>query len=86
MIAPAVASDTAGADQSAIPSAFEGWVAVVERGDADAYLRFVTEDAKVKVALERAWAHLEKVEQWPSWARHIERIDLRPSGPLGPAS
>ena len=26
--------------------------------------------------------HLERVEQWPSWARHIRRIDLRPPGPL----
>ena len=37
----------------------------------------------VKVRVEEAWAHLERVEQWPSWARHIRRIDLRPSGPLG---
>jgi hypothetical protein len=40
----------------------------------------------VNVPLEEAWAHLEKVEQWPSWARHIRRIDLRPRGSLGPAS
>ncbi|MCZ6671581.1 MAG: SRPBCC family protein [Verrucomicrobia bacterium] len=36
-----------------------------------------------KVPLKKAWAHLERIEQWPSWARHIRRIDLRPSGPLG---
>ena len=36
----------------------------------------------VEVLLERAWAHLEKVERWPSWARHIRRIRLRPPGPL----
>ncbi len=36
----------------------------------------------VKVSLEEAWAHLERVEQWPSWARHIHRVDLRPEGPL----
>ena len=36
-----------------------------------------------KVTLDKAWAHLERVEQWPSWARHIRRIDLRPPGPLG---
>ena len=29
---------------------------------------------------------LAKVEQWPSWARHIRRIELRPSGPLTPKS
>jgi len=37
----------------------------------------------VKVPLERAWAHLERVERWPSWAPHIRRIALRPSGALG---
>lgn len=36
----------------------------------------------VRTTLEMAWAHLERVEQWPSWARHIRRIELRPSGPL----
>ncbi len=33
----------------------------------------------VKASVARAWAHLEKVEQWPTWARHIRRIELRPS-------
>ena len=37
---------------------------------------------KVKVPLEQAWAHLQKVEQWPTWARHISSIELRPPGPL----
>ncbi len=37
----------------------------------------------VKVPLQKAWAHLERVEQWPSWARHIRKIELRPPGPLG---
>ena len=37
----------------------------------------------VKVPVELAWAHLERVERWPSWARHIRRVDLRPPGPLG---
>jgi polyketide cyclase/dehydrase/lipid transport protein len=36
----------------------------------------------VNAPLERAWTHLEKVERWPSWARHIRRIDLQPRGPL----
>jgi len=40
----------------------------------------------VKVPLETAWAHLEQVEQWPSWARHIRRVELSPAGPLGPDS
>ncbi len=36
----------------------------------------------VKAPLARSWAHLEKVESWPTWARHIRRIDLDPPGPL----
>ena len=40
----------------------------------------------VKVPLEKAWAHLEKVEEWPTWAKHIRRIELHPPGPLRPES
>jgi hypothetical protein len=36
----------------------------------------------VRTTVEAAWSHLERVEDWPSWARHIRRIELRPSGPL----
>ncbi len=36
-----------------------------------------------RVPAEKAWDHLAQVEQWPSWARHIRKIDLRPAGPLG---
>ena len=46
-------------------------------------IRLLERRFTVKAGLERAWAHLERVEQWPSWARHIRRIDLRPQGPLG---
>jgi len=49
-------------------------------------VRLLERRFKVSVPLDRAWAHLEKVEQWPSWARHIQGIDLRPPGPLGPGS
>jgi hypothetical protein len=41
---------------------------------------------QVRAPLESVWAHLENVEAWPSWARHIRRIDLQPPGPLGPRS
>jgi hypothetical protein len=41
---------------------------------------------KVKAPLEQAWRHLEQVERWPTWARHIRRIDLQPAGPLKPDS
>ncbi len=40
----------------------------------------------VKVPLDKAWAHLEQVERWPSWAGHIRRIELQPAGPLQPGS
>lgn len=40
----------------------------------------------VELPLEKAWQHLARVEQWPSWARHIKQVDLRPPGELGPES
>lgn len=40
----------------------------------------------VKVPLKRAWKHLAEIERWPSWARHIKRIELRPPGALGAQS
>jgi len=45
-------------------------------------LRVLERNFSVRVPLEHAWVHLEKVEQWPTWARHIRRIDLTPPGPL----
>lgn len=45
-------------------------------------LRLLERRFRVKVSLEEAWAHLAQVEQWPSWARHIRRVELRPMGPL----
>jgi hypothetical protein len=41
---------------------------------------------RARVALENAWSHLADVERWPSWARHIRRVELRPAGAVGPAS
>jgi hypothetical protein len=35
---------------------------------------------------DRAWAHLARVEAWPSWARHLRSARLEPAGPLGPGS
>jgi polyketide cyclase/dehydrase/lipid transport protein len=40
----------------------------------------------VDLPLERAWRHLARVEEWPSWARHIRRIEMQPPGELGPDS
>jgi len=40
----------------------------------------------VDVALQRAWDHLAKIEQWPSWARHMKKVELQPPGKLGAKS
>jgi hypothetical protein len=40
----------------------------------------------VGISLQRAWDHLARVEQWPSWAPHIKKIELQPPGELGPQS
>src|SRR5229473_870149 len=40
----------------------------------------------VELPLERAWQHLARVEQWPSWAKHIKQIEMRPPGELRPES
>ena len=37
----------------------------------------------VELPLEEAWRHLARVEQWPSWARHIKQIEVRPAGEIG---
>jgi hypothetical protein len=49
-------------------------------------VRLLERRFRVKAPFESAWAHLERVEQWPSWARHIRRIELRPAGPLNAGS
>jgi hypothetical protein len=33
-------------------------------------VRLLERRFRVRAPLEKAWAHLEKVEQWPSWAQH----------------
>src|SRR5437588_5109313 len=40
----------------------------------------------VGVPLQRAWDHLARLEQWPSWAPHIKRIELQPPGAIGQQS
>jgi hypothetical protein len=40
----------------------------------------------VGVPSPTAWDHLARIEQWPSWAPHIKRIELQPPGELGPRS
>jgi hypothetical protein len=31
---------------------------------------------------QAAWERLTQVEEWPSWAKHIKSVRLRPPGPL----
>ena len=40
----------------------------------------------VNVPARAAWAHLSRLEQWPSWARHIKRGDVAPPGPISALS
>jgi hypothetical protein len=36
----------------------------------------------VELPLTKAWQHLARVEEWPSWAKHIKRVELQPAGEL----
>jgi hypothetical protein len=36
----------------------------------------------VECSLEQAFSHLAQVERWPSWAKHIQRVELEPAGEL----
>jgi hypothetical protein len=47
---------------------------------------FLQREFTVGIPLQRAWDHLAHIEQWPSWAPHIKRIELLPPGDLGPES
>ena len=40
----------------------------------------------VDLPLEKAWQHLARVEDWPSWAKHIRRVEVQPTGELGSQS
>ena len=42
-------------------------------------------DFTVNVPLQQAWDLLARIEEWPSWARHIKKIDLQPPGRTGAA-
>ena len=46
-------------------------------------LELLRREFKVDLPVEDAWRHLAHVEQWPSWAKHIKRIDVQPYGELG---
>ena len=40
----------------------------------------------VELPVEKAWQHLARLEQWPSWARHIRQIKVEPTGELAATS
>jgi len=40
----------------------------------------------VQLPLEQAWQHLARLEEWPSWARHIRHIKAEPPGELSATS
>jgi hypothetical protein len=37
----------------------------------------------VELPVEEAWRYLARVEQWPSWAKHIKQAELQPAGEFG---
>ena len=45
-------------------------------------MRLLQRRFTVKAPVEKAWAHLARISEWPGWARHIRRIDLTPAGAL----
>jgi hypothetical protein len=48
--------------------------------------RVVDRTFTVRAPLHDAWEHLRRVEEWPSWARHIRHATVEPPGLLGPES
>lgn len=48
--------------------------------------RVVDRSFIVRVPLEVAWNHLSRVEEWPSWAKHIRSVEKSPAGPLSAES
>ena len=49
-------------------------------------IRLLQRQFEVPVPLAAAWRFLARVEEWPRWAAHIRRVDVTPSGEVGPAS
>src|SRR5262249_44782755 len=49
-------------------------------------LTLIQREFTVGIPVQSAWDHLAHLEQWPSWAPHIKKIELQPPGTLGPQS
>jgi hypothetical protein len=45
-------------------------------------LELLRREFTVQLPIEQAWQHLARLEQWPSWARHIRLIKVEPPGDL----
>jgi hypothetical protein len=45
-------------------------------------IELVRRTFEVDVPVSVAWAHLARVEMWPSWAKHIRSVTLTPPGTL----
>jgi hypothetical protein len=53
------------------------------RGIVEAILKTViNRQFIVNGSLSSAFDHISKVEAWPSWAKHIRRVELQPTGPV----
>ena len=48
--------------------------------------QLLTRRFDVPLDLPSAWRRLAALEQWPTWARHIRRIEVTPAGPIGPTT
>ena len=49
-------------------------------------IELVRRTFEVDASLDETWAHLARVESWPSWAKHIKSVKLTPRGDLTAAS
>ena len=45
----------------------------------------VHREFSVELPIEKAWQHLSRVTEWPSWAKHIRRVEME-DDELGPQS
>jgi len=43
-------------------------------------IQLIRREFYVDAGLQKTWEHLSNVERWPTWARHIRRIELIPPG------
>ena len=46
------------------------------------HLRLIERRFTTRAAAPATWTHLAHVETWPSWARHLRRVELHPAGGL----